>query len=76
MNIAIYNYQEFNEYIGGIERVSISLTRSLLKRGVNVIFVAVHKSQYDIEYETPVPMYFYQTKKLHLKQTLQHLKQY
>lgn len=58
MNIAIYNYQEFNEYIGGIERVSISLTRSLLKRGVNVIFVAVHKSQYDIEYETPVPMYF------------------
>lgn len=52
MNIAIYNYQEFNEYIGGIERVSISLTRSLIKRDVNVIFVAVHKSQYNIEYRT------------------------
>lgn len=58
MNIAIYNYQEFNEYIGGIERVSISLTRSLIKRDVNVIFVAVHKSQYNIEYRTPVPMFF------------------
>lgn len=39
MNIAIYNYQEFNEYIGGIERVSISLTRSLIKRDVNVILL-------------------------------------
>ena len=58
MNIAIYNYQEFNEYIGGIERVSISLTRSLIKRDVNVIFDAVHKSQYNIEYRTPVPMFF------------------
>lgn len=38
--------------------VSISLTRSLIKRDVNVIFVAVHKSQYNIEYRTPVPMFF------------------
>lgn len=58
MNIAIYNYQELNDYIGDIERVSISLTKSLLMRGVNVIIGAGHHSQYDIAYKTSEPMSF------------------
>ena len=50
MKIAIYNYREFNFNIGGIERVSVSLAKSLIDKGYDVIFVAAFKSQYKIDY--------------------------
>lgn len=58
MKIAIYNYREFNFNIGGIERVSVSLAKGLIDKGHDVIFVAVFKSQYKIDYKTPAPQFF------------------
>lgn len=57
-NIVIYNYREFNEKIGGIERVSVSLTKGLISNGYNVFLVAILKSKYKIPYSTPVPIKF------------------
>lgn len=58
LNVAIYNYREFNEHIGGIERISVSLTKCLMQRGINVILIAILKSKYKIEYTSPAPLYF------------------
>lgn len=46
MNIAIFNYREFNENLGGIEKVSVSLAKGLMTRGCKVVFIAVHQSIY------------------------------
>ena len=48
MNIALYNFREFNPNIGGIERVSVSLAKGLIDKGYNVIFIAVYKSKFKI----------------------------
>lgn len=58
MKIAIYNYREFNFNIGGIERVSVSLAKGLIDKGHDVIFVAVFKSQYKIDYTPPCSSIF------------------
>lgn len=57
-NIVIFNYREFNVNIGGIERISISLAKCLIEKGINVYLVAVYKSKYSIPYKTPVPIIF------------------
>ena len=53
MKIAICNVQEFNPTIGGIERVSVSLAEELIKKGVEVLFVACRKSPYSRPYTLP-----------------------
>ena len=58
MNIALYNFREFNPNIGGIERVSVSLAKGLIDKGYNVIFIAVYKSKFKIEYDIPAYQFF------------------
>ena len=58
MNIALYNFREFNPNIGGIERVSVSLAKGLIDKGYNVIFIAVYKSKFKIEYDIPASQFF------------------
>ena len=57
-NIVIFNYREFNVNIGGIERVSVSLAKSLLEKGFKVILVAVYRTKYTIPYSPPLPIHF------------------
>ena len=58
MKIAICNVQEFNPTIGGIERVSVSLAEELIKKGVEVLFIACRKSPYSEPYTLPVKQLF------------------
>ncbi len=58
MKIAICNVQEFNPTIGGIERVSVSLARELIRAGMEVFFIACRKSPYSEAYELPARQVF------------------
>ena len=58
MKIAICNVQEFNPTIGGIERVSVSLAEELIKKGVEVLFIACRKSPYSKPYTLPAKQWF------------------
>lgn len=58
MKIAICNVQEFNPTIGGIERVSVSLAEGLIKKGVDVLFIACRKSPYSKPYTLPAKQWF------------------
>ena len=58
MKIAICSVQEFNPTIGGIERVSASLAEELIKKGVEVLFVACRKSPYSKPYVLPARQVF------------------
>ena len=58
MKIAICNVQEFNPTIGGIERVSVSLSEGLIKEGVEMLFVACRKSPYSKPYTLPAKQVF------------------
>ena len=58
MKVAICSVQEFNPTIGGIERVSVSLAEELIKKGVEVLFVACRKSPYSKPYVLPARQMF------------------
>ena len=58
MKIAICSVQEFNPTIGGIERVSASLAEELIKKGVEVLFVACRKSPFSKPYVLPARQVF------------------
>lgn len=61
-NVVIYNYQEFNVNIGGIERVSVSLANRLLTKNINIFLVSIYKSPYSSLYTTPIPITFLPSK--------------
>ena len=75
MKVAIYNFREFNPYIGGIERISVSLAKGLLERGIEVIFIAVYKSQYKIEYKIPAIQYFLPNTDTCSKENIERMRQ-
>ena len=58
MKIAICNVQEFNPTIGGIERVSVSLAEGLIRKKIEVLFVACRKSPYSKPYTLPAKQLF------------------
>lgn len=75
MNIAIFNYREFNENLGGIEKVSISLARGLIARGCKVIFIAVHQSIYKVDYLLPASQYILPSEDVCSQENVERLKQ-
>jgi len=59
MNIIFANTQEFNPEIGGVERVTDTLTKQFVKRkNVCVYFIAAFKSPYSKKYEPATKQYF------------------
>lgn len=59
MNILFANTQEFNPEIGGVERVTDTLTKRFLKReDMCVYFIAAFKSPYSKEYKPATKQYF------------------
>ena len=59
MNILFANTQEFNPKIGGVERVTDSLTKQFLKRkNFCVYFITAFKSPYSKKYKPAAEQYF------------------
>jgi glycosyltransferase involved in cell wall biosynthesis len=58
MNILFCNDIPFNPVLGGIERVTDVLTKSLLKRGYTIFYLCGHVQDLDmLNYDFPVKQY-------------------
>ena len=75
MNIAIFNYREFNENLGGIEKVSVSLAKGLMTRGCKVVFIAVYQSIYKVDYQLPATQYILPSEDVFSQGNIEKLKQ-
>lgn len=58
MNILIFNGRDMNPTIGGIERISCSLASEFIKRGHNVMFLAINKSSKPYTEQVPCSQEF------------------